>query len=126
MSSVLRSLAAFSFLSTLIALAAPGCSQQGEGERCDKNKNGDLDCDSGLVCVKKNELIDNVTDRCCPAVEGSESDKRCTRGTATSVGGSSSGTPAATAGSSSSAGNDGSGATAGADDSGGSSQGGAG
>jgi hypothetical protein len=88
MSSALRSAVVFAFVSALAVMTVPGCSQQGEGERCDSAKNGDEDCDSGLTCVRSNELSDGITDRCCPA-EGSESDKRCTRGTPpTSSGGS--------------------------------------
>jgi hypothetical protein len=87
MSSVLRSAAVFAFVSAIGIVSVPGCSQQGEGERCDSAKNGDADCDSGLSCVKEAELSDHVTDRCCPA-EGTESDTRCTRGTAVSMGGS--------------------------------------
>jgi hypothetical protein len=90
MPSALRSIAVFAFVSAVAVLSAPGCSQQGEGERCDNAKNGDLDCDGGLLCVRKSELLEGITDRCCPS-EGTESDKRCTRGTPVSTGGSSSG-----------------------------------
>ena len=86
MPSVLRSAAVFAFVSVIAVMSAPGCSQQGEGERCDSAKNGDADCDSGLACVKKGDLLENITDRCCPA-EGTESDTRCTRGTPVSMGG---------------------------------------
>jgi len=90
MPSVLRSVVVFSFVSALAIMSAPGCSQQGEGERCDSAKNGDLDCDDGLTCVKKAELQVGVTDRCCPA-ENTESDTRCSRGTPTATGGTNSG-----------------------------------
>jgi hypothetical protein len=91
MPSVLRSVAVFAFVSAVAVLSAPGCSQQGEGERCDNAKNGDLDCDGGLTCVRKGELLEGITDRCCPAA-GTESDKRCTRGgPGNTSGGSSSG-----------------------------------
>jgi hypothetical protein len=99
MPSVLRSVAVFAFMSALAVLSAPGCSQQGEGERCDNAKNGDLDCDSGLVCVRKGELHDGITDRCCPPGMGTESDARCTRGTPVTTGGSSSGGSASSGGS---------------------------
>jgi hypothetical protein len=82
MSSALRSAVVFALVSAFAVLTVPGCSQQGEGERCDKAKNGDEDCDSGLTCVAQNELIENVTDRCCPA-EGTETDRRCNRGAPT-------------------------------------------
>ena len=106
MPSVLRSFAVFSFVSALAVISAPGCSQQGEGERCDSTKNGDADCDDGLVCVKKGELVEGITDRCCPADVNAFSDSRCTRGTptdntgGTSSGGTSSAGTAGTAGSS--------------------------
>lgn len=85
-----RSVAAFSFVTALAVLSAPGCSQQGEGERCDFDKNGDADCDDGLTCVAKRFLHEGITDRCCPA-EGTESDTRCTRATVMTTGGTSSG-----------------------------------
>ncbi|MES1183481.1 MAG: hypothetical protein ABUL60_06675 [Myxococcales bacterium] len=86
----LRSIAALSFVTALAVLSAPGCSQQGEGERCDLEKNGDADCNDGLTCIKATDLHDGITDRCCPA-EGTESDTRCTRATIMASGGSSSG-----------------------------------
>jgi hypothetical protein len=69
MSSVLRSIAVFSFASAVALLSAPGCSQQGEGERCDNAKNGDADCDDGLICVEASQLRGQTADRCCPASE---------------------------------------------------------
>jgi hypothetical protein len=67
-------------LLSMLALAltfAGGCSRQGEGERCDKAKAGDSDCDAGLVCVAETELLSRGADRCCP--EGTNfSDSRCT------------------------------------------------
>ncbi len=97
MPSVLRSLAAFSFVSALAVLVAPGCSQQGEGERCDSAKNGDADCDAGLSCVKQGDLAEDITDRCCPAAN-EESDKRCARGVPTSGGSGGSGNTSGGAG----------------------------
>jgi hypothetical protein len=82
MSSALRSAAVFAFVSAIAVLTVPGCSQQGEGERCDSAKNGDEDCDSGLTCVRLNELLEHTADRCCPA-EGTETDRRCNRGAPT-------------------------------------------
>jgi hypothetical protein len=89
------------FAAALIA-AAPGCSRQGEGERCD-TLNGDEDCNSGLVCVGKAQLGQN-SDTCCPASLVS-TDRRCvpvvggttsggdtTTGTGGGTGGTSSGT----------------------------------
>lgn len=80
MPSVLRSVAVLAFASAVAVVSASGCSQQGQGERCDFAKNGDGDCDSGLTCVKSGELADRVTDRCCPAAN-TETDSRCARGT---------------------------------------------
>ena len=89
MPSVLRSLAVLSFVCAFAVLSAPGCSQQGEGERCDHAKNGDADCDDGLVCVMESELVERITDRCCPADANAFNDSRCTRGTPNNTGGSS-------------------------------------
>jgi hypothetical protein len=82
MSSALRSAVVFALVSAFAVLIVPGCSQQGEGERCDSAKNGDEDCDSSLICVRSTDLVDRTTDRCCPAALGAESDKRCIRGVA--------------------------------------------
>jgi hypothetical protein len=103
MSSALRSAVVFAFVSAIAVMTVPGCSQQGEGERCDSAKNGDQDCDSGLTCIRSNELSDGVTDRCCPA-EGSESDKRCTRGTPSTASGGSSSAGSASGGAASASG----------------------
>jgi hypothetical protein len=103
MSPVLRPALVFAFASALALLSMPGCSQQGEGERCDAVKNGNDDCESGLVCVSHSLLLDQVTDRCCPA-EGTGSDKRCTRGTAASSSTTSGGTSSTSGGTTSDAG----------------------
>src|SRR5262245_49136529 len=56
---------------------APGCGKQAEGERCDYAHSGEAaDCESGLVCVPKAELVNGDTDRCCPA-NGTSTDNRC-------------------------------------------------
>ena len=57
-------------VATVCALFA-GCSDQGEGERCDPN-NGNLDCQSGLNCIKASDLAvsKGSADKwglCCPA-----------------------------------------------------------
>lgn len=88
MSSALRSVVVLSIASFAALLSAPGCSLQGEGERCDRAKNADEDCDSGLTCVSAIKLLSQETDRCCPA-DGQETDSRCTRGAPMSSGGSS-------------------------------------
>jgi hypothetical protein len=60
-----------------VLLAVASCSNQGEGERCDKNSN-DRDCASGLVCVSSKDLLDSFQgDRCCPATVTASTDARC-------------------------------------------------
>jgi hypothetical protein len=76
MSSLLRPALLLALVSLAVASSLPGCSQQGEGERCDLVKNGDADCDSGLVCTPSSRLRDHSTDRCCAPNNGS-SDARC-------------------------------------------------
>ena len=87
MPSVLRSVAAFAFVSAIAVLSAPGCSQQGEGQRCDYTKNGDVDCDDGLVCIKSAELANHLGDICCHEDPANDSKSRCARGAATGSGG---------------------------------------
>jgi hypothetical protein len=67
------------FASAALLFVSVGCSQQAEGERCDKAKNGDADCDSGLICVPKAELLEQITDRCCLPSTTDQGDDRCTR-----------------------------------------------
>ncbi|HKY41267.1 MAG TPA: hypothetical protein VJN18_35285 [Polyangiaceae bacterium] len=77
MPSPLRSAALFTLTSALLlGLLSPGCSQQGEGERCDNAQAGDSDCESGLICVRADRLLENITDRCCKP-DGSYDDSRC-------------------------------------------------
>lgn len=78
MPSLLRSVAIVGFLSLAALGSIPGCSLQGEGERCENAKTGSADCDGGLRCIPRANLLDPSSDRCCPD-EGSESDPRCTR-----------------------------------------------
>ncbi len=54
----------FAFLVAL-ALAAGGCSLQGESERCSV-ANGDNDCEAPLVCTRHELLTASAVDRCCP------------------------------------------------------------
>jgi len=78
-----------------LAMWAPGCAKQAEGERCDFNRSGNdqsntqgVDCEDGLICVQADELIDKSTDRCCPPEGTTPSDDRCLRDTGTGIGGS--------------------------------------
>ena len=50
-----------------LLLLGLGCSKQAEGERCDQN-NGDLDCESGLLCVGEEQISITGTGfaLCCP------------------------------------------------------------
>lgn len=117
MSSVLRSVLSLALVSAAFALVTPGCSEQGQGERCDHDKNGDLDCESGLECIPGGQLIQNdTTGRCCPE-PGTETDKRCTRkvgGTSGTSGGGTSG-GGTNSGGTSNGGTETSGGTAGTD-----------
>lgn len=88
MPSALRSLAAFAFVSAIAVLSAPGCSQQGEAERCDSEANGNADCDDGLVCVSKNKLQEPITDLCCHSDPANDSSSRCLRKVPSNTGGS--------------------------------------
>ena len=56
----------------LVAAPLAACSNQAEGERCDRNNNND-DCQDGLVCKSSAELGGNA-DICCPE-GGSEVDE---------------------------------------------------
>jgi hypothetical protein len=59
-----------------LASVSQGCSRQSEGERCDSEANGDLDCNDGLICKRCGDLQERVVDRCCPPGT-SYSDPRC-------------------------------------------------
>jgi hypothetical protein len=55
-------------LGTLALVLTTSCSQQQEGERCDRNNGisgGDSDCNDGLECTAAKDLQTD-TDRCCP------------------------------------------------------------
>ena len=92
------------FTASLLALAlllgafAPACKAQGEGERCDKAKTQNADCEPPLVCISSERLLENNSDRCCPEVAGEESDSRCTRRVSTSGTGGGAGTSSGTGG----------------------------
>lgn len=66
-----RSPRAARLLPFLVALlVGTACSKQGEGERCDIN-NGDLDCDTGLICVGEEQISITGTGvaLCCPITD---------------------------------------------------------
>lgn len=69
---------AFVALASLVGLAvgAAGCSLQGEGERCSV-ANGSADCESPLVCTKRDLLTGSTVDRCCPADRAQASTAEC-------------------------------------------------
>jgi len=89
MPSVLRSVAVFAFVSGLAVMSAPGCSQQGEGQRCDGAANGNADCDDGLVCIKAADLQERITDLCCHQDPMLDNESRCARAGAVNTGGTS-------------------------------------
>jgi hypothetical protein len=97
MSFLLRSAALFVLCSAATLLSLPGCSEQGEGERCDSAKNGNNDCDSGLICVPAAELRVQTADRCCPA-DLVSTDSRCDRNTGNAGTGGTGGSGAGTGG----------------------------
>ena len=55
---------AFLFWSPVL-LAAAGCNNQGEGERCD-TANLSTDCDQGLICTDKAYVAGVYHQICCP------------------------------------------------------------
>jgi hypothetical protein len=69
---------AFAALATLAGLAvgAAGCSLQAEGERCSV-ANGSADCESPLVCTKRELLTGSTVDRCCPADRAQATTAEC-------------------------------------------------
>ncbi len=62
-SALFRSLGVAVALS--LVAAAPGCSRQAEGDRCD-SQNGNADCEDGLVCRTAGSL-NAPSDVCCPS-----------------------------------------------------------
>lgn len=76
------------------ALAPAACKAQGEGERCDKAKTKDADCEPPLVCISDDRLLEKTADRCCPATSGEETDPRCRRAISSSGTGGNAGAPA--------------------------------
>lgn len=88
----LRSFLPFALVALAAASLAPACSNQGLGQACNIENNS-ADCEDGLVCVSKTELL-GTSDICCPA-EGSDVPS-CTPGGLT--GGATTGTATGTGG----------------------------
>lgn len=65
-------------LALLVALAsfAVGCSLQAEGDRCSV-ANASGDCESPLVCTKRELLTASTVDRCCPADRSTATTAEC-------------------------------------------------
>lgn len=61
------------FALAIAALATPACSNQGEGERCDKNNAND-DCTSGLSCQ---DIEGQPSSLCCPPAGQAISSSAC-------------------------------------------------
>ncbi|MEO8903781.1 MAG: hypothetical protein ABI488_15855 [Polyangiaceae bacterium] len=81
-----RRLAFVALVPALLALSViPGCSNQGEGDRCGSDGitsvDDNNDCDSGLVC---STIGGAVTKRCCYA-DRPATDSRCLTGGSTSA-----------------------------------------
>lgn len=65
-----------------VTLAGPmlavACSNQAEGERCDRN-NEDEDCQDGLVCTSS-QVLGGSADICCPENLGDSENAACIPG----------------------------------------------
>ena len=92
-----RRVALAALFPALLSLSViPGCSQQGEGERCGTTVYGPADsedCGDGLTCTAYGELLNGSTDkanRCCYTGR-KPTDSRCTLMGSSSSGGASSG-----------------------------------
>lgn len=79
-------------------LALPGCSKQGEGERCSPIANGSDDCEEGLTCKAVDKTSKEDFGRCCPPDLAEISDSRCNFTTITTSTGGTSSTGGATSG----------------------------
>ena len=104
--STARSLTLATLVPVLVlALVAPGCAKQSEGERCGDSIGAGAsdDCGDGLTCTSKDNLLHNETHRCCYTDHVSDSrcdpkDTSATPSGGASSGGSGSGGGTATAG----------------------------
>ncbi len=82
------------FPAFLVLGVVPGCSNQGEGERCgdEVGASNNDDCGDNLVCTPSSQLLSgaiDATNRCCYV--GRVTDTRCTGTGTTSATGSSAG-----------------------------------
>lgn len=74
----------------LVVSVVPGCSNEGEGERCgdnlanpdDPGTTNDADCQDGLKCIAGASLISGQANRCCDPNPQIVHDSRCQRNTA--------------------------------------------
>lgn len=104
-----RRVALLALFPALLSLSViPGCSQQGEGERCGDSLGvaDSDDCGSGLTCTAHGVLLNGSSDmanRCCYA-DRKATDSRCTLAGASAAGASSGGAGGASAGSGDTAG----------------------
>ena len=109
----------FFALSVLVALGAVfgfgGCSNQSLGQRCSIDNNND-DCQDGLVCVSKAELL-GPSDICCPP--GGSTHPACTPGALNEGGGGGAGGAGGTGGAGGAGGTGGAGGAGGAGGTGG-------
>jgi len=66
----------------IVAVAAPACSDQGEGERCTyaPDGSGNDDCKKGLICTAAGSLPSHPnSDVCCPPLGAGWSTDVCNR-----------------------------------------------
>jgi hypothetical protein len=84
-SSSFASVASSVLLAAIAALAlSAGCSNQGEGEFCDR-LNGNTDCQDGLVCGTAPGIAagSGNTDRCCPVAPAQPTTAACSASSTT-------------------------------------------
>ena len=86
-----------------LAVTAPGCGLQAEGQRCSKDTlmthDGSDDCGEGLICTT---VIGANSDICCPTGVSDNANCQAQIGGTTSTGGSTSAGPSTSAGTSTS------------------------
>jgi len=78
--STARSLTLATLVPVLVlALVAPGCAKQSEGERCGDSLGAGAsdDCGDGLTCTLSSKLINNEGAHRCCYTDGTVTDSRC-------------------------------------------------